>query len=94
MNIKTNPTELDMNKDAILISFLAKGNKIRMRTQLVGDIVIEDLEYLEIRMPEDIQRNKYIPEADRDDIKRNGEPMEEDATSSKKQEIPKSKTQK
>lgn len=76
-----------------------------MRTQLMGDIMIEDLEYLEVRMPEIIQRDRSVPETDHDTmpvVRRNEKPMEEDvesskilpeATTSKKQETSKSETQ-
>lgn len=48
VHLKTDPTRIDVNKEAILVMVLIKGNEARIRTELLGDVdvgIIHDIQF-------------------------------------------------
>lgn len=48
LHIKTDPTRIDVNKEAILVMIMIKGNEARIRTELLGDVdvgIIDDIQF-------------------------------------------------
>lgn len=62
LRINTNPNKSDIEREAILVSFLIKGRKIKTRTSVVKDIDLEQFEGIEVTT-DDTTRDTSGPEA-------------------------------
>lgn len=86
IKVNANPNRIDLNNEAILISFLVKGREIRTQTSLAGEINIDEFENIEIEMSEPSREQEFEPVAGPETVvtaEIYQDPTEEDATSIK-----------